>query len=83
MLPFCVTISASVLQRSEIPEGLMNYPVFFGDDIFQIESIQHLGPCKKNSMYMQVTFHPRDMFLKNIAQIKHKISIYSNVFPGG
>jgi hypothetical protein len=28
MLPFGVTIPASVPQRSEIPEGLMNYPVF-------------------------------------------------------
>jgi hypothetical protein len=27
MLPFGVTIPASVPQRSEIPEGLMNYPV--------------------------------------------------------
>jgi hypothetical protein len=29
MLPFGVTIPATVPQRSEIPEGLMNYPVFF------------------------------------------------------
>jgi hypothetical protein len=28
MLPFGVTILATVPQRSEIPEGLMNYPVF-------------------------------------------------------
>jgi hypothetical protein len=27
MLPFGVTIQASVSQRSEFPEGLMNYPV--------------------------------------------------------
>ena len=27
MLPFGVTIPATVLQRSEIPAGLMNYPV--------------------------------------------------------
>jgi hypothetical protein len=27
MLPFGVTIPASVSQRSEIPEGLMSYPV--------------------------------------------------------
>jgi hypothetical protein len=30
MLPFGVTIPASVPQRSEIPEGLMNYPVVYG-----------------------------------------------------
>jgi hypothetical protein len=28
ILPFGVTIPATVPQRSEIPEGLMNYPVF-------------------------------------------------------
>jgi len=28
MLPFGVTIQATVPQRSEIPEGLMNYPVY-------------------------------------------------------
>jgi hypothetical protein len=28
MLPFGVTIPATVTQRSEIPEGLMNYPVY-------------------------------------------------------
>jgi hypothetical protein len=28
MLPFDVTIPATVPQRSEIPEGLTNYPVF-------------------------------------------------------
>jgi hypothetical protein len=28
MLPFGVTIPATVLQRSEIPEGLMNYPLY-------------------------------------------------------
>jgi hypothetical protein len=29
-LPFGVTIPTPVPQRSEIPEGLMNYPVFKG-----------------------------------------------------
>jgi hypothetical protein len=29
MLPFVVTILATVPERSEIPEGLMNYPVHF------------------------------------------------------
>jgi hypothetical protein len=28
MLPFGVTIPATLLQRLEIPEGLMNYPVY-------------------------------------------------------
>ena len=30
MLPFDVTIPAIVSQRSEVPEGLMNYPVCSG-----------------------------------------------------
>jgi hypothetical protein len=29
MLPFGVTIPATVPQRSEFPEGLMNYPVLY------------------------------------------------------
>ena len=29
MFPFGVTIPATVPQRSEIPEGLMNYPVLY------------------------------------------------------
>jgi hypothetical protein len=29
-LPFGVTIPVTVPQRSEIPEGLMNYPVYMG-----------------------------------------------------
>jgi hypothetical protein len=29
MLPYGVTIPATVPQRLEIPEGLMNYPVLF------------------------------------------------------
>jgi hypothetical protein len=29
MLPFGVTIPATVPQKSEIPEGLMDYPVFY------------------------------------------------------
>jgi hypothetical protein len=31
MLPFGVTIAAAVPQGSEIPEGLMNNPVFMED----------------------------------------------------
>jgi hypothetical protein len=33
MLPFGVTIPATVPQGSEIPEGLMNNPVFYAHDI--------------------------------------------------
>jgi hypothetical protein len=38
MLPFGVTIPDSVPQRSEIPEGLMNYPVFY-TDIYGVSQI--------------------------------------------
>ena len=31
MRPFGVTIQGTVPQRSEIPEGLMNYSVLFGE----------------------------------------------------
>jgi hypothetical protein len=33
MLPFGVTIPATVLQGLEIPEGLMNNPVYVGEVI--------------------------------------------------
>jgi hypothetical protein len=33
MLPFGVTIPTTVPQRSEIPKGLMNYPVFITQEI--------------------------------------------------
>jgi hypothetical protein len=33
MLPFGVTILATVPQRSEIPEGIMNYPVYENAEI--------------------------------------------------
>jgi hypothetical protein len=34
MLPLDVTIPATLPQRSEIPEGLINYPVFVNTNIF-------------------------------------------------
>jgi hypothetical protein len=43
MLPFGVTIPATVPQMSEIPEGLMNYPVFrFYNTVFDTDiSVYH------------------------------------------
>jgi hypothetical protein len=38
MLPFCMTIPATVPQRSEIPEGLMNYPVYKNKCLFFIRT---------------------------------------------
>ena len=53
MLPFGVTIPATVPQRSEIPEGLMNYPVFiqpYSDMLLQISSgISAVGVSNNNS----------------------------------
>jgi hypothetical protein len=37
MIPFGVTIPAAVPQRSEIPEGFMNYPLFFFILVFVLE----------------------------------------------
>ena len=36
MLPFVLNIPATVPQRSEIPEGLRNYPVYGAQDTFPI-----------------------------------------------
>jgi hypothetical protein len=44
MLPFGVTIPATVPQRSEIPEGLMNYPV-----LIKYEQETHNAVDKKSS----------------------------------
>jgi hypothetical protein len=42
MLPFGVTIPATVPQGSEIPEGLMNNPVC-GEKLRAAEGIQNFG----------------------------------------
>ena len=42
MLPFGVAISATVPQRSEIPEGLMNYPVLWKKLVISIISSNQL-----------------------------------------
>jgi hypothetical protein len=43
MLPFGVTIPAAVPQRSEIPEGLKNYPVL---------CLEHKNKSKESSLYI-------------------------------
>jgi len=56
MLPFSVTIPATVPQRLEIPEGLMNYPVFYNNKYpFFDESQLYFGmhllvPCMTKSL---------------------------------
>jgi len=40
MLPFDVTIPATVLQTSEIPEGLMNCPVFFRSKLTDLHCVR-------------------------------------------
>jgi len=42
MLPFGVTIPATVPQRSEIPEGLMNCPVFWKKKLLGIKLFSKL-----------------------------------------
>jgi hypothetical protein len=45
MLPFGVTILATVPQRSETPEGLINYPVYavysYGDHLTALSIIKN------------------------------------------
>jgi hypothetical protein len=41
MLPFGVTIPASIPQRLEIPEGLMNYPVL----VFSLKGDKTVALC--------------------------------------
>jgi hypothetical protein len=36
MLPFGVTILATVPQRSEIPEGLLDYPVYISGNVLML-----------------------------------------------
>jgi hypothetical protein len=58
MLPFGVATPATVPQRSEIPEELMNYPVYtkMSDltSVFPIISICVI-------VYLQTTFHIQDI----------------------
>ena len=46
MLPFCVTIPATVPQRSEIPEGLINYPVYY--PAIELRDIKHKTQIKSS-----------------------------------
>ena len=60
MLPFSVTIPAAVPQRSEIPEGLKNYPVFKQKEVNVIEefysmhSIRNLHVSEDTEMFKQI-----------------------------
>ena len=49
MLPFGVTIPATVPQRSEIPEGLMNYSVLLRfRTVFSVNSDKRQGGAVRN-----------------------------------
>jgi hypothetical protein len=52
MLPFGVTIPASVLQRSEIKEGLMNYPVYYVYKKYSCDINCAFFGCNKNKNNM-------------------------------
>jgi hypothetical protein len=47
MLPFGVTVPVTVPQRSEIPEGLMNYPACGKVQIFGKALTNHSSGTKK------------------------------------
>jgi hypothetical protein len=63
MLPFGVTIPATVPQRSEIPEGLMNYPVLClripkSKIILKMTSAEFVSLCKAFENFpFRCTFH--------------------------
>jgi hypothetical protein len=66
MLPFVVTVPAAVPQRSEIPEGLMNYPVRF--------SLTFLKVCVYFSL---LTFFSLRSHAFRIVQIQFYVAIFS------
>jgi hypothetical protein len=45
MLPFGVTIPATVPQRSEIPEGIKNYPVYINPPKFSLKKAVEAETC--------------------------------------
>jgi hypothetical protein len=52
MLPFGVTIMATVPQGSEIPEGLMNNPVYFGENV--LECAENFSLCSEHVVRQEV-----------------------------
>jgi len=65
MLPFSVTIPATVTQRSEFPEGLMNYPVYSDqckkfDDMFRFK-----GTIIRPNMKTQYWYNQRVLTLSD------------------
>jgi hypothetical protein len=47
MLPFGVTIPATVSQRPEIPEGIMNYPVLMNYPVWRFKCAVAVANCVK------------------------------------
>ena len=84
MLPFGVTVPTTVPQRSEIPEGLMNYPVYSSLDHTLIDSSMDWGCLKwvKIFCYFEVcqsvktwsvSFNPWNRKKPRICDLKNNI----------
>jgi hypothetical protein len=54
MLPFGVTILATVSQSSEIPEGLTNYPVLFEQKMINVLNPQHFAEIPQQEIMQHV-----------------------------
>jgi hypothetical protein len=64
MLPFRVTTPATVPQRSEIPEGLMNYPVYITRCSYRSQGSQFI-----NLLKIVIT-------MKLVKELKHKAFLF-------
>jgi hypothetical protein len=67
MLPFGVTIPATVLQRSEIPMGLMNYPVL---KTLSPENQETLPFEVKSKSYARASIVLHSRFVKDVLVYK-------------
>ena len=73
MLPFGVTIPSTVPQRSEIPEGLMNYPVYkdeFADTLYYGLAVWYsaIWRLKSSAVKVQIAFRLQPTVLKTVIQ---------------
>jgi len=57
MLPFSVTIPATVPQWSEIPEGLMNYPILKEENCKYVEKKTVPMPLFPSQTHMKIQFN--------------------------
>jgi hypothetical protein len=76
MLPFAVTIPATVPQTSEIPEGLMNYPVQWSPYVIHYR----VGSCMKTSYSRRESKPGRPNFTNGVATALKLLAVFINHF---